>query len=356
MHDPHTPGLVAALVDSGLLAPNQRQLAADVIDRELGGSRSSLPAAGGLRRTLAEVAGFAGAGLLIAAVFVFVAQQWPELSVATRAALLAATSLLLCGAGLGVGITGGGIRRLRTDASTLRRHLAGLLLTGSAGAAAGAVLVLSIHLVERDGPLEERGYLIGMSASATLLLGSLAGYLIAPTAFGQLAAAWSVFLLSGFVLEGLGWHEIAGTQGVVLLVVGAAWLVITERGWWRERQIGQAVGCVLTLIGAQLTMELAAWLGYSLTFAVAVAAFAAYARGHAAAYLVLGVVGTTLVAPEALLDWTDGSIGAAGVLLVAGASLLGASLVALGVHRSRTDASPGRPGDPARTHRPPQEE
>ena len=71
------------------------------------------------------------------------------------------------------------------------------------------------------------------------------------------------------------------------------------------------------------------WVGYLVTILVAVAGFALYVVRRAWPYLAVGVVGVTLAVPEALLDWTEGSLGTAGVLLVAGITLLGASLLGL---------------------------
>jgi hypothetical protein len=46
-----------------------------------------------------------------------------------------------------------------------------------------------------------------------------------------------------------------------------------------------------------------------------------------------GVLAMTLVVPEALHDWTDGSVSAAGSLLVAGLTLLAASAIGLRLRR-----------------------
>jgi hypothetical protein len=46
-----------------------------------------------------------------------------------------------------------------------------------------------------------------------------------------------------------------------------------------------------------------------------------------------GVLATTLVVPEALDGWTDGSVSAAGSLPVAGLTLLGASAIGLQLRR-----------------------
>jgi len=50
--------------------------------------------------------------------------------------------------------------------------------------------------------------------------------------------------------------------------------------------------------------------------------------------LVAGVIATTLVVPEALHDWTEGSVSVAGALLMAGLTLLAASAVGLRLSKS----------------------
>jgi hypothetical protein len=52
---------------------------------------------------------------------------------------------------------------------------------------------------------------------------------------------------------------------------------------------------------------------------------------------VVGVLGITVVVPEAVTDWTDGSLGVAGGVLVAGLALLGASLAGLRVKQEAAD-------------------
>ena len=65
------------------------------------------------------------------------------------------------------------------------------------------------------------------------------------------------------------------------------------------------------------------------TSAVAVAGFAGYLATRAWPHLAVGVIGLTLVVPEAMHDLFGQSLGAAGVLLVAGVTLLGAALLGL---------------------------
>jgi hypothetical protein len=70
---------------------------------------------------------------------------------------------------------------------------------------------------------------------------------------------------------------------------------------------------------------------------VSVAAFAMYVRTVAWPYLVIGVLGVTLVVPEAIIDWTGGSLGPAGAVLLAGVTLLGASLAGFRVRKGVTE-------------------
>ena len=51
--------------------------------------------------------------------------------------------------------------------------------------------------------------------------------------------------------------------------------------------------------------------------------------------LVAGVLGVTLAVPEAVLDWTNGALGASLILLVAGAVLVAASAVGLRLRRDK---------------------
>jgi len=56
-----------------------------------------------------------------------------------------------------------------------------------------------------------------------------------------------------------------------------------------------------------------------------VVAMAVYLARQAWPYLALGVLGVTIVVPEALSDWTGGSLGVVGGVLVTGVTLLLAS-------------------------------
>jgi len=75
-------------------------------------------------------------------------------------------------------------------------------------------------------------------------------------------------------------------------------------------------------------------LAYALTAAVAAAGYAGFVLTRGWPVLVAGVIATTLVVPEALHDWTEGSVSVAGALLMAGLTLLAASAVGLRLSKS----------------------
>jgi hypothetical protein len=149
-----------------------------------------------------------------------------------------------------------------------------------------------------------------------------------------MAAAGVVAITSGFsLLPG----EDAATvwPGLAILAWAVAWLAAAEKGWFRMRTVARALGVAMAVFGAQLPLfgpDLDE-VSYVLLVLVAVACFAAYLKTVAWPYLVGGVAAITLVVPEAVIDWTEGSLGVAGGILVAGLTLLGASLAGLRVRR-----------------------
>jgi hypothetical protein len=121
-----------------------------------------------------------------------------------------------------------------------------------------------------------------------------------------------------------------------MMSLGLLWAALA--GWRavREHRLGLAVAVAYGLIGAQILQfgGGSSYLAYSLTALVAAACFAAYVRIREWVVLAGGVIGATVVVPEFLYDVTDGSLGASGVLLVAGVTLLGGSLAGLRIRRT----------------------
>lgn len=331
--------VVAALVDRGLVAPERSAEALAVVTPLLTGPESGAPGATPVRRRLAEVAGYVGAAFVVGAAVLFLSTTWADLGAGTQVALLLGSALVLGGAGAAVVLTAApaaGVRRAEAAgaAGAVRRRLASVLLTGAAGCAAFAV---GVALAETSAS-EEVTVLV---AAATALVVALAGYRLAPSVVGQLgsAAAAVTMLPSGLGALNSDSQSIV-PLAVAVLALGGVWMVAAERRWWREVEAARVVGCGLALVGAQMPVLAGdeVWVGYLLTAAVALAAFGGYLASRAWPHLATGVVGLTLVVPEALHDLFGESLGAAGVLLAAGVTLLGAALLGLRLRHEVTSA------------------
>jgi hypothetical protein len=171
---------------------------------------------------------------------------------------------------------------------------------------------------------------VGLAAFGVLAVLSLLGYVVAPTIVGQLGVATGAVGFVPILVDALRGDSVA--TGLSILGLGVLWLLATERGLWREVGSARVIGCGLALIGAQIPIlesDQTRWVAYVATALVAVAAFVVYVARPAWPYLAAGVIAVTLVVPEALIDWTDNALGPAGGLLVAGSTLLVASLLGL---------------------------
>lgn len=335
-HDDRVLPVVSALEGRGLIDPTRHDEALEVVARALREERfEEAP----LRRRLAELAGYVGGALVIAAGALFVSTEWMDLSVGQQVGLLAGIAALLFAAGVGVGVTGGGFAALRSDAQPVRRRLAGVLFTAGAVASAAAVIVWLVEVLEERGTEVEQGHLIGLGGSLTLVVLATVGYLMAHSLLGQAAIAVGAAYAIPFTLDSIGdVDEVA--LGMVFLAVGLVWLALAEREVWHEVLGARVIGSLFVLVGAQIPALGSdhEWVGYLATIVVAAVGFWLYVARRAWPYLALGVAGVTLAVPEALLDWTEGSLGTAGVLLVAGVTLLGASLLGLRLRREVEEA------------------
>lgn len=335
-HDKRVLPVVSALEGHGLVDPSRHDEAVAVVDQALGGQ---VVEATTLRRRLAELAGYVGGALVVAAGALFVADQWMNLSVVQQVGLLVGIAVLLFAAGVTVGVTGGGLATLRAGTQPVRQRLASVLFTAGAVAAAAAVVVWLIDVVEQRGTEVEEGTLIGMGGAFTLIAVAAVGYLLAPTLLGQAAVAVGAGYAIPFTLDTFGDLDPL-PLGMIFLAVGLVWLALAEKGLWQELLAGRIIGAVFVVVGAQIPVGSdQPWIGYLVTLLVAAAGFAMYVARHAWPYLAVGVVGVTLAVPEALLDWTEGSLGTAGVLLVAGVTLLGASLLGLRLRKEVEEQS-----------------
>jgi hypothetical protein len=167
------------------------------------------------------------------------------------------------------------------------------------------------------------------------LIVAVAGYVLVPSALGVLAMAMLSALAIGSLADDLSGGSVLAI-GLAVSLLGALWIALAEAGVLPHRVLGLGVGAALALFGGQQLLgsdETAPW-AYALTFAVALACLALYWRERTWVLLVAGVLGVTIAVPEALWDWTDGTVGAALIMIVSGAVLIATALLAMWLRRA----------------------
>ena len=333
---PRTERVVDALIGERLLDPSLREQSMLVVAGVLDGSserqdgRSSLP-------RLVEVVAYLGGALVLAAGALFLSEQWAELGFGPRVALLAVTTVVLSVAGVVAARMPAGAPALIDPANDISRRLAGALLTFAALAAAFLVGLVLDHTGTYEYPA------IYWPAVAGALVGVLVagvGYRLAPTALGLVGILGGVLTLVMNLIDRIEWAGSDGdTAGLMLFATGVVWLVLTELGVFREITVARALGAATALLGAQVPAidGTHAWLGYALTLLVAVAGIVMYLRSVSWPYLAASLLAVTLLVPEAVIDWTAGSLGAVGGVLVAGITLLLASYAGYRIRAEATD-------------------
>jgi hypothetical protein len=331
--NPAVSGVLQDLVVDGTLTPTQAahvtERLAGVTDPNPPGGR---PAPGSSvahtrdRGRLAEIAGYAGGALLLGAAALFLTSGWQDLSDTSRVMILTGMTVLLVVVGGLIGLGSGSVRALGRQHDSARRRLVSVLWTFAAGSAAGAA-----GLAVND---QEFAHSLIAASAAGLLVVSLC-YAVVPSTVGQLGVwAGSVGLVCGLILQ-LGDKPSTAPYAVALLALGALWAGLAVTNVLREEEPGLALGAGLALFAAQLPVFSYDFdeLGYALTAGVAVLGFVGYLSTRSWSILAVAVLATTLAVPEALHDWTNGSVPAAGSLLIAGLTLLGASAIGLRLRR-----------------------
>ena len=129
------------------------------------------------------------------------------------------------------------------------------------------------------------------------------------------------------------------------------------KGILDERHLGLVSAGALFFVGAEMLTTDAAtersWAnvaGYILLSLLAAAGLVGYVRTRYVGVLAVGVIALATVVPQAVIDYTDGALGAAGALLLIGLSIVGASLVGVRLrstsrHKDRPDPGIDRRAD-----------
>ncbi len=321
---PHRPTpadrVVEDLVDSGLVHAERRDEAREVVARALGTSGATTNARG----RLVEVAGYLGGSLVIAALGLFLADNWADLGDSGQVSVLVVITLLLGVAGGVVAAIGhGGYDAIRAGRDEARRRLSSALLVGTAFA--GACTVGRVADIAEVGGQDYSSW-PWLLAGLTMVGLGVAAYRLAPSAAVVVGLAGGALTALFAAVDVVDARNEEVTTGIFLLLLALVWLAATELGAFREDATARSLGVAMALLGAQFPLfDDPRALAYVLTAVVAVGGFGMYLQRTAWPYLVGGVVAVTLVVPEAIIDGTDGSLGAGGAVLVAGLTLLGAS-------------------------------
>lgn len=297
----------AALVDQGIVKEDRADDARQVIAAALvpvPATDESVPDRTAAHRPrMAEVAAYAGAALVIVAIVLLGVQYWGQWRPAIRSAVLGLIALVLLSAGVLVARLNRG-RSARAFVATM------VLIASIAVALAVGTYVKDTWYSPPNHMSYNMPFTVALAAALMVLIG---GYLLVRTS-------------------------------LLILLLAVVWGVLTETRRWREETLGGAITAVMLIIGCQMLLGLPSpgW-AQACTFAAAFVLFGLYWAREDWPSLGGGVLALTTAVTEALVEWTDGSLGAGGAVLVAGLTLLAASGGAVLLRRRREAESEPAP-------------
>ncbi len=266
---------------------------------------------------LIEVVGYVGAGLILGAVALFLASEWESLGRGLQTAILVGMGVLLLAAAL---VIAGGLERMRALQGARKRAVGVLLALAPIPVAFGVGVA-----VERHEAAWAFGIGLAVSLGCLLLMGSGLGLAV--------AAGMSMGLVLSVAEEVFDASQLG--SGLALVGLGAVWATVGRH------VVSRVAGVGFALFGAQLPLGDSSGWAYALTLAVAVGCFVGYRWQRSLIMLAGGVIGVTLAVPEMIYDLTDGALGGAAILLIAGVVLVAASATGMSVHRRRAQPAHG---------------
>jgi hypothetical protein len=287
---------------------------------------------------LAEVGGYVGAAFVVAAAVALVGPGWDNFSTAARIAVLAVPAvLLLVAAGVvGAAVPGGWSSRFfgtkqapaedaeDTDRDAALRRLISVLILAGGGLLGGAAAVIS--------PDFESDHWVPL---VPLLVWAV-GYRLCrgvPLHLGTaVALTWTVYSL---VDLSSGLDDRIALSGLLMALAGATWAALARYRLIDERALAIAVAGVMAFIGGEdaITSEYEG-LGYPILAVIVVAGLTGYVRTRELSALGVGACALAVLVPQMVIDYTEGSLGAAGGLLVSGLSIVAVSVLAARLRRS----------------------
>jgi hypothetical protein len=281
---------------------------------------------------LAEIGGYVGGMFVLGAAAILLGDNWHGLTTTVRFAVLAAPALIMIAAAVTTArSTPGGwaphpIGEPPSGVAP-RRRLFALSTTVAAVLAGGAGAVL----VDARGA---SGDWAAFAFSWIALAVAGVAYAFCRSELLHTALGLGVAASAVASLRVTGWYGERST-GWTFVALGAAWGAATLRGVLAERGLGFGWGGVLVFVGAELLVTAdPKVLGYLVLTLLMATGLAGFARGRSLTLLVIGVATLAVLVPQAVIDATNGALGASGALLMVGLSIVGASALGFRLHRS----------------------
>ncbi len=286
-----------------------------------------------IRQRLAELAGYAGAGLATIGLIVIGSQVWTDFSEVIRAALPAlASAALLVGARLVI----------RPVGHIIEHPVRGRVAQTMGGVSAVlAVLALIVLFSPQTGDLPEWGLLV---ASGAGLLISLVVWRWVPGFINTLVTAVLAFIAALSLMAVLGFGD-SPAMTLAIVALGALASLLFNKFFppeWLTRLMGLLIWLPSTIV--LMTAELGynqpdtalRWAGRVSALALILIGTSMFARGGD----LLWAVAAGLAAALLVGLWSLEAVNAGVALIIAGLVLIGAGLVLAGLRRAERRASP----------------
>ncbi|MGW4243460.1 DUF2157 domain-containing protein [Nocardia sp. NPDC004722] len=303
MTDDQTVGAaLGRLVEEGVLSAPQRDAVAAALARE-----RARPSAG---RLVAEIAAYAGAGLLLAGVGLLLGSTWDRLDRLGQMLVLAfVTASLAIG-----GVVLAGPKQLfaqRMPVRTTRTRLAAALF-------ALATLSTTGFVVAAVADTDDENWLWAVLVATVV---AVAGYRALPSLVGLVAVVgFGTWAVGGML--GAWAHASSLVVGIAVLLMGGIWLGLSRIGLAVPGWAGYACGIAVGLIGAEYADPSWLWAAL-LALLVAVASFGLYVTDRSPVLVFGGGCCVALAVIRPVWHWTGHSTGAAAVVVLIGVVVLG---------------------------------
>lgn len=257
---------------------------------------------------VAEALGYVGGVLALAAGFLVVRELWPGIPAGAELAFAAVACVAL-------GAAGAALRTTTAPASRRLHSVLWLMSTASLSAFTGV-------LADRVWQLSSVDTALVTAATATAYAAAL--WLRTQAVLQHLAVFASAAVLIGTAVTRLGPGLGSWGPGLGVWALSALWAVAVLRGYLRPRATGYLAAGIGLLIGAEMTMQVAA--GHVLAIATVAGLLAAGVSLRRAWLVVLGAVGVLIMVPQTATRFLPTSAAAPLAIFVVGLVLLGSAV------------------------------